>query len=269
MSAALGQPVIIDNRSGGSTIIGTDLVAKAPPDGHTLLLVTSTVSINPSVFRKLPYDTMRDLAPVTVVVSTPFALVAHPSLPVRSAADLIKLAKAKPGQLLYPSSGVGSSNHLAITLFSLMAGIDTLHVPYKGTAPGMTDVIGGHLHFAMNNPLAALPQVRQGRLRLLAITGKRRLDAAPDVPTVAESGLPGYEAGNWHALFAPGATPREVVARLHAEVVAALAASEVRTTFANGGAELGGMTPDEFGAYMKSEIAKWEKTVKVARIQPE
>jgi tripartite-type tricarboxylate transporter receptor subunit TctC len=269
MAEALGQPVVLDNRPGGSTILGTDLVARAPPDGHTLLMVTSTVAINPSVQRKLPYDTLRDLAPVTIVVSTPFSLVTHPALPVRSAAELIRLARAKPGQLMYPSSGIGSANHLAVALLSLMAGIEATHVPYKGTAQGLADLIAGHVQFALNNPLSTLPQVRHGKLRLLAMTGKRRLSVAPDVPTLAEAGVPGYEAGNWHAMFAPGSTPREIVARLHAEVGAALANPEVRNQFASGGAELGGIAPDEFAAYLKSEIAKWAKAVKVAGVQPE
>jgi tripartite-type tricarboxylate transporter receptor subunit TctC len=269
MSEALGQPVIIDNRPGGSTIIGTDLVAKAPPDGHTLLMVTSTVAINPSVQRKLPYDTVRDLAPVTIVVSTPFSLVVHPSLPVRTTAELIKLAKARPGQLLYPSSGIGSANHLAVALLSLTAGIETVHVPYKGTAQGLTDLMGGHVQFALNNPMGTMPQVRQGKLRLLATTGARRIGVMPEVPTVAESGVPGYEAGNWHALFATGGTPIDVLRRLRAEVVAALAMADVRTQFSNAGAELGGMPPDEFSSYLKGEIAKWSKAVKVAGVQPE
>lgn len=269
MAEGLGQPVVIDNRPGGSTIIGTEIVARAPADGHTLLMVTSTVSINPSVQKKLPYDTTRDLAPVTIVVSTPFSLVVHPSLPARTTAELVKLAKARPGQLMYPSSGIGSANHLAVALLSLTAGIQTTHVPYKGTAQGLTDLIAGHVQFALNNPLGTLPQVKQGKLRLLATTGRKRLAVVPDVPTVAESGIPGYEAGNWHAMFATGGTPAETLNRLRAEVVAALAVPEVRAQFANGGAELGGMTPDEFSVYLRSEIAKWSKAVKVAGVQPE
>jgi tripartite-type tricarboxylate transporter receptor subunit TctC len=269
MSEALGQSIIVDNRPGGSTILGTELVARAPPDGHTLLMVTSTVSINPSVQRKLPYDTLRDLAPVTIVVSTPFALVVHPSLPARSVTELVRLASAKPDQLLYSTSGTGSANHLAVVHFSLLAGIKTVQVPYKGTAQSLTDLMAGHVHFAMNNPLVTLPHTRQGKLRLLALTSKRRLAVAPGTPTVAESGLPGYEAGNWHAMFATGGTPAEVTQRLRGEVVAALAAAEVKSRFTDGGAELGGMPPDEFTTYLRSEIAKWGKAVKAAGVQPE
>jgi len=269
MSEALGQPLVIDNRPGGSAIIGTELVARAPADGHMLLMVTSTISINPSVQKKLPYDTLRDLAPVTIVISTPFSLVTHPALPVRTTMELVKLAKARPGQLMYPSSGIGSANHLAVSLLSLTAGIETTHVPYKGTAQGLTDLLAGHVQFALNNPISTLPQVKQGKLRLLAITGQKRLPILPDVPTVAESGVPGYEAGNWHAMFASGGTPAETVSRLRNEVAAALAHPDVKAQFTNGGAELGGMTPQEFGAYLKAEIAKWAKAVKVAGVQPE
>jgi len=269
MTEALGQQLIIDNRSGGSTIIGTELVVRAPADGHTLLMVTSTISINPSVQKKLPYDTLRDLAPVTIVVSTPFSLVTHPALPVRTTMELVKLAKARPGQLMYPSSGIGSANHLAVSLLSLTAGMQATHVPYKGTAQGLADLLAGHVQFALNNPLSTLPQVKQGKLRLLALTSQKRLPLLPDVPTVAESGVPGYEAGNWHAMLAPGGTPSDVVARLRNEVVAALAVPEVRTQFTNGGAELGGMTPEAFSAYLRAEVAKWAKAVKVAGVQPE
>lgn len=269
MTEALGQSIIVDNRPGGSTILGTELVARAPADGHTLLMVTSTVSINPSVHRKLPYDTLRDLAPVTVVISTPFALVTHPSLPVRSVPDLVRLARSKPDELLYSTSGTGSANHLAVVLFNLIAGIKTVQVPYKGTGQSLTDLMAGHIHFAMNNPLVTLPHTRQGKLRLLALTGKRRLAAAPETPTVAETGLTGYEAGNWHAMFATGGTPRDTVQRLRAEVAAALAAPEVKSRLLDGGAELGGMLPEEFAAYLKSEVAKWSKAVKAAGVQPE
>lgn len=269
MSEALGRQLIIENRSGANTLIGTEIVAKSVPDGHTLLMVTSTISINPSTYRKLPYDTLNDLTPITVVISTPFTLIAHPSLPVKSAADLVRLAQTRPGHLLYPSSGIGSSNHLAIALMSRMAGIETTHVPYKGTAQWMTDIVAGQVHFALTNPVAALPLARAGKVRLLATSGAKRLQMAPDVPTISESAVRGFEAGNWHALFAPAGTPREIVTRLHAEVVKALAAPEIETKFADSGAQTGGMTPDEFATFFRSEVAKWAKAVKLAGVTAE
>ena len=207
MTEALGQPLVIDNRPGGSTIIATEMVVRAPPDGHTLLLVTSTIAVTPSTFKKLPYDVKRDLAPVTQAIASPFAVLAHPALPVHTAGELIALIKSRPSQLHYPSSGVGSSNHLAVVLLSRLAKIEPTHVPYKGTAQGITDLVAGHMQFSLNNPLTSLPLVRAGKLRLLATTGTRRLTLLPRVPTVSET-VPGYEAGNWHALFAPGGTRR-------------------------------------------------------------
>jgi len=268
LAAALGQQVVIDNRPGASTIIGTEIVARAPADGHTLLMVTSTISMNSSVFAKLPYDTQRDLVPVTQVISTPFALLVHPSLPARSTAEFVKLAKARPGQLNYPSSGVGSANHLAIVLFSRVAGIDANHVPYKGTAQGITDLVAGEMQFSFNNPIAGLPLVRVNKLRLLGTTGRARLAILPDVPVLSEA-VPGYEAGNWHAMFAPAGTPRETVVRLQTEVAKALTVPEVRKRFLDLGAELGGASPDEFAVFFRNEIAKWAKTVKAAGIKPE
>ncbi len=268
MTKALGQQLVIDNRPGASTIIGTEIVAKSPPDGHTLLLVTSTISINPSVFKKLPYEVQRDLVPVTMVIASPFALLAHPALPVRTTADLIKLIKARPGQLMYPSSGVGSANHLAVVLFSRMAGIETTHVPYKGTAQGITDLVAGQVQFSLHNPLTSLPLVNAGKLRLLATTGSKRLTMISNVPTISES-VPGYEAGNWHALFAPGGTPKEILARLHVEVSRALSAAEVRSKLVGGGADPVGSSPEEFEASFRSELAKWAQTVKTAGITPE
>jgi len=268
MSEALGQQIVIDNRAGGSTIIGTEIVARAPADGHTLLLVTSTIAVSPSTFKKLPYDVTRDLVPVTQVIATPFALLAHPSLPVRTTADLVALVRARPGQLHYPSSGVGTSNHLAIVLLSRLAKIEPVHVPYKGTAPGIVDLIAGHVQFSFNNPMTSLPLVNAGKLRVLATTGAQRLAILPKLPTVAET-VPGYEAGNWHSLFATGGTPRDTVARLHAEVARALAAPDVRSRLLDGGAQIVGSSPEEFAAYFKAEIAKWAQTVKVAKIQVE
>lgn len=268
MVEALGQQMVIDNRAGASTIIGTEIVARAPADGHTLLMVTSTISMNPSVFRKLPYDVERDLVPVTQVIASPFALLAHPALPVRTTAQLIALIKARPAQLMYPSSGVGSANHLAVVLLARSAGFEPTHVPYKGTAQGIADLVAGQVQFSLNNPLTSLPLAKAGKLRLLATTGAKRLTLLPDVPVVAET-VPGYEAGNWHALFATGGTPREIVTRLQAEVARALAATEVRTRLIEGGADPVGSSPEEFASYFKSEIAKWARTVKAAKIQVE
>ncbi len=269
MSDALGRPLIIENRSGANTLIGTDLVAKSAPDGHTLLMVTSTISINPSTYKKLPYDTLNDLIPLSVVISTPFTLNTHPSLPVKNAAELVKLARARPGHLLYPSSGVGSSNHLAIALMSRMAGVDTTHIPYKGTAQWLTDLVAGQVHFALTSPLAALPLARAGKTKLLATSGAKRLQIIPDVPTISESAVRGFEAGNWHAMFAPAGTPREVITRLHAEIMRSLAAPETQSKFVESGAQTIGMAPDEFAVYFRSEIAKWAKAVKLAGVTAE
>ena len=268
MTEALGQPLVIDNRPGGSAIIATEMVARAPADGHTLLLVTSTIAVTPSTFKKLPYDVERDLVPVTQAIASPFAVLAHPALPVQSAGDLLALIKSKPGQLHYPSSGVGSSNHLSVVLLARLAKIEPAHVPYKGTAQGITDLVAGHMQFSLNNPLTSLPLVRAGKLRLLATTGAKRLTLLPKVPTVSES-VPGYEAGNWHALFAPGGTPKDIVARLQAEAARALAAPEVRARLIDGGVDPVGSTPEEFAVYFKSELAKWAQTVRMAGIRLE
>ena len=266
MSEALGQQIVIDNRAGGSTIIGTEIVARAPPDGHTLLLVTSTIAVNPSTVKKLPYDVERDLVPVTQVIATPFAVLAHPSVPARSVKELLAVLRAKPNQLHYPSSGVGTANHLAILLLARLARFEAVHVPYKGTAQGLADLVAGHVQFSFNNPLTSLSLVNAGKLRLYAITGARRLALLPNLPTVSEI-VPGYEAGNWHSLFAPGATPREIVTRLHTEAARALAVPDVRSKLIEGGADPVGSSPDEFAAYFKSELAKWAQTVKAAKLQ--
>lgn len=268
MMEALGQQLVVDNRAGGSTIIGTEIVARAPPDGHTLLLVTSTISMNPSVFRKLPYDVERDLTPVTQVIASPFALLVHPALPVRDTAALMALMKSKPGQLLYPSSGVGSANHLAVLLLARLARFEATHVPYKGTAQGIADLLAGQVQFSLSNPLTSLPLANAGKLRLLATTGAKRLAFLSHVPTVSEV-VPGYEAGNWHAMFAPGGTPREVVSRLQVEVARALAVPEVRSKLIEGGADPVGSSPDEFMVYFRRELAKWAQTVRAAKIQVE
>lgn len=269
LAAALGQTVVVDNRAGAATIIGTDAVAKSPADGYTWLVTTNGIAINPSVYRKLPYDTLGDLMPVMHISNSPFILVSHPSLPVRTAADLVKLAKARPGELLYSSSGVGSANHLSVALMNIMAGIDTAHVPYKGTVPSMSAVMQGEVHFQFSNPIASGPLARAGKLRALGTGGTRRLPTMPELPTIAESGIPNFQAGPWFGMFAPANTPRDIVRRVHGEMVKILALPDVKQTLSAEGAELVGDTPEQFAAFMKAEVEKWAKVVAIAKVQQE
>lgn len=269
LAAPLGQTVVVDNRAGASTIIGTDAVAKAPPDGTTWLIVTNTIAINPSVFKKLPYDTLTDLAPVTRISTSPFILIVHPSLPVKTVADFIKLAKARPGELLYSSSGVGSSNHVPVVLMNLAMGMNTTHVPYKGTAQSLAAVLSGEVQFQFSNPIASAALVRSGRLRAIATGGTRRLPQLPELPTIAESGIPGFQAGPWFGLFVPAATPRDIVKRIHGDVTAILAAPDVRQTLSAEGADVIGDTPEQFSAFLKADIARWAKVVAAAGVRAE
>jgi tripartite-type tricarboxylate transporter receptor subunit TctC len=270
LAAPLGQPVVVDNRAGASTIIGTEAVAKAPPDGHTWLIVTNTIAINPSVFKKLPYDTLADLAPVTRISASPFILIVHPSLPVKSVADFIQLAKKRPGELLYSSSGIGSSNHVPVVLLNLATGVNTTHVPYKGTAQSLAAVVSGEVQFQFSNPIASAALVRAGKLRALATGGTRPLPSMPELPTVAQAaGIPGFQAGPWFGLFAPAATPRAIVTRMHGEVAAILAAPDVRLSLSAEGADIIGDSPEQFAAFMKAEIARWAKVVAAAGIKAE
>lgn len=268
LAPVTGQPAVVDNRAGASTIIGTDAVAKAPPDGHTWLITTNTIAINPSVFRKLPYDTLGDLAPVMRISSSPFILITHPSLPVRSVPDFLRLAKARPGELLYSSSGVGSANHVPVVLLNIMAGLDTTHVPYKGTVPSLSAVVSGEVHFQFSNPIASGALVRAGKVRALGTGGTRRLPTMPELPTVADAaGIPGFQAGPWFGLFVPAATPRDIVRRIHGDVSNLLGAADVRQTLSAEGAELVADTPESFTAFVKADIAKWAKVVEFARIK--
>ena len=267
LSAALGQSVLVDNRAGAATIIGTDAVAKAPADGYTWLITTNTIAINPSVYKKLPYDTLADLLPVMHISSSSFILIAHPSLPVRSVAEFVKFAKARPGELLYSSSGVGSANHLPVSLMNIMAGINTTHVPYKGTVPSLGAVVAGEVHFQFSNPIASSALVRAGKLRALGTGGTRRLSTMPELPTIAESGIPGFEAAAWFGLFAPAATPRDIVKRVHGDTVNILAMPDVHKTLSAAGAEFVADTPEQFSAFVKSEIAKWAKVVAFAGVR--
>jgi tripartite-type tricarboxylate transporter receptor subunit TctC len=268
LTDAWGQPVVVDNRAGAAGIIGTQLVAKSPADGYTLLFgTTGTHTTNPAVYAKLPYDPVKDFAPVSNYADSPFLLVVHPSVPAGSLKALIALAKARPGQLDYASFGIGSSAHLAGEMLRTMAAIDIVHVAYKGGPPALADLIGGHVALMFNSLPAVLPQVKSGKLHALALAAAKRTPTLPDMPTFAEAGLANFEAGSWYGILAPAGTPREVVARLHAETVRILALPDVKQRLASEGAEVIGNTPEEFAAQIRRDMARWAKVAKDARIQ--
>ncbi|HEV8518690.1 MAG TPA: tripartite tricarboxylate transporter substrate binding protein [Burkholderiales bacterium] len=269
MSEYLGQSVVVENRAGAASIIGSDLVAHAAPDGYTLLMGISTLTINPSIHTKLPYDTVRDFAPVSLVVTLPNVLVVHPSLPVKSVKELIAFARVRPGQLNYASAGVGSSLHLSMALFMSMAKLRMTHVPYKGSAPALVDMLAGQIEVMTGTMITVIPYVRDGRLRALGVTSLKRAAVAPELPTIAEAGLPGYEAVQWYGLLAPGATPREIIAKLNEAVAHATHDAAVRKRFLDDGVEPVGSTPEEFAALMRSDTAKWARVVKDANIKAE
>jgi tripartite-type tricarboxylate transporter receptor subunit TctC len=261
LTDAWGQPVIIDQRGGGGGTISAEAVAKAAPDGYTLLLATGTHTINPSMY-KVSYDMVKDFAPVTLLASTPFILAVHPSVPASSVGELIKLAKSKPGALNYGSGGSGTPPHLATELFKATAGIDIVHVPYKTVAAAITDLVAGQLQVMFTVGPAGLPQIRAGRIRGLAVSTAKRSAFAPELPTVAESGLPGFDVFGWNGLLAPAGTPSAVIAKLHSEIVKALGDREVRERIAGFGFEPVGNTPGEFGEFVKADIARWAKVAK-------
>lgn len=267
----LGQPFLIDNKPGASQMIGAELVAKAPPDGYTLFLGSVTsLAINVNSQRKMSYDPVRDFAPVSMAFFSPLYLVVNPSVPATSVRELIALAKAQPGKLTFASIGQGGSIHLAGELFRSMAGLDMTHVPYKGSAPALTDVIGGQVSLMFDAGVSALPQVRSGKLRGLAVTSAARSSSAPDLPTVAEAGnLPGYEATIWFGLVAPAGTPREAVSRLSQEFARVSRQPALRERFAPQGVELASTTPEEFADIIRAEIPKWGKVLKDAKVAPE
>ena len=261
------QTLVVDNRAGAAGIIGTQSVAKSPADGYTLLFgTTGTHTTNPAVYAKLPYDPVKDFAPVSNFADSPFLLVVHPSIPVGSLKDLIALAKARPGQLDYASFGIGSSAHLAGEMLRTMAGINIMHVAYKGGPPALTDLIGGHVALMFNSLPAVLPQVKSGKLHALALAAARRNPTLPDMPTFAEAGLPNFEAGSWYGILAPAGTPREVVTRLHAETVRMLALPDVKQRLAAEGSEGIGNTPEEFAAQIQRDAARWAKVARDAKI---
>ena len=261
LTEAWGQPVLVDQRGGGGGTISAEVVAKAPPDGYTLLLATGTHAINPLVY-KAAYDIVRDFEPVTLLGSTPFVLAVHPSVPAHSVAELIALAKAQPGKLNYGSGGNGTPPHLATELFKSMAGVDLVHVPYKTVAAAITDLIAGQVQVMFTVGPAGLPQIKAGRIRGLAVSTARRSSFAPDLPTIAESGLPGFDVFGWNGVLAPAGTPKPIIARLHRALTEAMREPEVRTRMAGFGFEPVGNTPEEFAEFLKADVARWAKVVK-------
>jgi len=266
---ALGQTVVVDNKPGAGGTIGDDAVAKAAPDGHTLLIGAFAHAVNPSLMVKMPFRTPEDFAPISLLVVVPELLVVTPSFPAKTVAELVALAKAQPGKLSYGSSGNGSAQHLAAELFKMRTGTDIQHVPYKGGALAVADVAAGHVPFYFGNMSSALPQARGGRVRALAVTSPQRSPAAPEVPTMAESGVNGCEISEWNALLAPAGTPPAVIERLHAEVVKILGQEDIKTKFADLGAQTIGSTPAELAAFLRTEQAKWAEVVATAKIKIE
>ncbi|MBK6394839.1 MAG: tripartite tricarboxylate transporter substrate binding protein [Betaproteobacteria bacterium] len=265
MAEAWKEQAVVDNRPGAGGNIGAELVAKAPADGYTMLMGTvGTHSINASLYAKMPYDHVRDFAPVILVAAVPNVLVVHPSVPVNSVAELIAYAKANPGKLNFASSGSGTSIHLAGELFKVMAGVQMTHVPYKGSAPAIADLVGGQVQLMFDNLPSALPQIKAGRLRALGVTSAQRAPALPDVPTIAESGLPGYEASSWFGLLAPAGTPQDVVAKVNGEVARWLASPEAKEKLLSQGANAAGGTPEDFVRHIAAETAKWQQVVKAS-----
>jgi tripartite-type tricarboxylate transporter receptor subunit TctC len=263
LSERLEQQVVVDNRPGAGGNIGTDIVAKSAPDGYTMLMGSAgPLAINASLFAKMPFDPVRDLAPVTLAASTPNVLVVHPSLKAATVNELIALAKARPGEINFASSGHGTPAHLAGELFNSMAGVKLVHVPYKGAAPALADLLGGQVQLMFSTMPPALPHVRDGKLRALAVTSLKRSRATPELPTVDEAALPGFEANTWHGVVVPAGTPAAVVVRLNREIVAILHMPEVVERLSGQGAEALGSTPEEFAAYIKSETLKWAKAVR-------
>jgi len=264
LSEAWGQPVVVDNRIG---VVGAESAARAMPDGYTIMFTTSALAVREAVYRRLPYSSVRDFQAVSQAVTQSNLLVTNPQLPVRNVRELIALAKAKPGQLNYGSGGNGTSNHLAGELFRLLAGIDVVHVQYKGVPAALTDTIAGRMHYTIGSPVSTLPHVKDGRLRLLAVTTAKRTPALPDVPTVAEAGVPGYEFTGWMGLLAPRAVPRPIVAQLHGQMVRIVSLPDVKQRFQLDAAEPVGNSPEQFQAFLASEIARWTKVAKAAGIR--
>ena len=267
LTEAWGQASVVDNRSGGGGIIGTDLAAHADADGHTLLMMSASNAVQPSLYPQLPFDLVRDFAFITPITSGPGIVVVNVSLPVKSVPELIAYARARPGKVFYGSAGSGAPSHLAVELLKIMTRIDVVHVPYKGMAPALTDLLGGQLQLSIPTIAAGLPLARAGKLRALAVTGAQRSPAEPELPTVAETGVPGYQASNWYGFAAPAKTPRAIVVKLNRELVRILAAPDVREKLLNVGMDPASATPEAFTDFIKAEIAKWARVVKTAGIR--
>ena len=266
LGPVLGKPVIVDHRPGAGTILGTDIVSKAASDGYTLLLAPSALAFNAALYKKLPYDTLRDLSPISLVTDQPNILVAHPSLPAKSFKEFVALARSHPGKLTYGSGGVGVGSHLAMELLIMTLKIELVHVPYKGVGPALTALLGNEVSVLLSTYASALPHVKSDRLRAYAVTSARRAETLPDVPTVAESGVPGYEYGTWYGLLAPTGTPRAIVEKLNQATVGVLNSPKTRERYVSQGLDPIASTSAHFAAYLKSETEKWTKAVRAANI---
>jgi tripartite-type tricarboxylate transporter receptor subunit TctC len=268
LSKVLGQQFYIENRGGAGNTLGIDSVVRSPADGYTLLLGAGTIAINHLIYKKLPYDVLRDLAPVTQMVSVPNVLVVHPSQPMKTLADYIAAAKAEPGKINYGSAGVGSNLHLAMELLKVRTGIEVVHVPYKGVGPALQDTLAGHVMSMVSNVASAKPHIDAGKLRALAVTSRKRTPALPDVPSIAEAGIKDYEVLNWFGLFAPAGTPQPIVDRLQQEAAAMFADPKTKAMLTGEGAEPVASKPADFAAFVRAEIKKWDDVGKAANIQP-
>jgi tripartite-type tricarboxylate transporter receptor subunit TctC len=268
IAESMGQQVLVDNRPGAAGTIGSDIAAKTPADGYTLVMGSSpTHAIAPALYPALPYDPVRDFAAVTLVGSVPNVLVLHPTVPAKTVKELIAVAKARPGKLNFASTGNGTSQHLSAELFKFMAGVDMVHIPYKGTAPALTELVAGQVDLAFENMPALVPHIQAGRLRALAVTTAKRSAIMPELPTIAEAALPGYDASVWFGVFVPAGTPRPVIDRLHAEILKALQTPDLKSRMVSMGTEVSGMGPDDFSAYVRREIPKWANLVKAAGVK--
>jgi tripartite-type tricarboxylate transporter receptor subunit TctC len=270
LTEAWGQQVIVENRGGAAGTIGVELAARAAPDGYTIVMGhVGTFGVNPTLYPKLSYDAIRDFAPITVLATVPNGMAVHPSLPVKTARDFVVLAKAKPGELLYASGGSGSASHLAGEYFKLLTRINMVHVPYKGTAPAMISMISGETTMTITGMVALMPHVKSGRLKLLSVATMKRLSIMPEIPTINESGVPGYDANQWYGVLTQAAVPRDIVMKLNADLLKVLARADVKERLAADGAEAVANTPEQFAAHIKAEIARWAPVVKASGAKPD